>query len=270
MSGEAQRIRRAATEDGKSPNSGSTASISHPSVLSGERPFACNLCDSKFTQKGHRDAHIRRVHLKNHTVSCSWSGCGKLFIYPATMRKHVAAVHKKQRFACSVAGCTHSSAWKSAIENHIQGVHAEAKCFACSVEGCSYKSKFRKNLLDHKRVVHEKRQVACVHDGCDYRTSWPQSMKQHVELAHEKKLLHACHVCDKRFFWKSSVRAHLQSHAKQGHPVAECASCQESLVKGIKRSSLVTQEEQPSSTSDSVSDFLTSVHLDLHLLSTRH
>ena len=77
-------------------------------------------------------------------------------------------------------------------------------------------------------------------------------------------------MCVARFYRKTHFRNHLQVHAKQGHPVAECASCQEQLVKECKQSSLVNQVKQPSSSSAGVSDLLTSVHLDMHLLSSQN
>ena len=241
----------------------------HRLTHSGERPFACPTCDSSFPQKHNRDDHVKRVHLKADRIACSWSGCEKTFSYANTMRMHVSSVHMKERIACPVAGCTHTSTRKASLRIHINAVHKKERRFICSVEGCSFRSAKVFDLRKHKRIKHEGRQVACPYDGCAFRTLWPEYLKCHEDSVHKSIFRYTCHVCGRRFYQKSNFRKHQQQvHAKQGHPVADCASCQEDLKKGSKRSSLASQEEQPSSLCDGVSDLLTSVHLDMHLLSS--
>ena len=139
----------------------------------------------------------------------------------------------------------------------------------CCVEGCSFRSATQQNLRLHTQAKHEKRQLACSYDGCAFRTVWPASMKDHVDSVHEDVVLYVCHVCGRRWHRKARFRRHQLTHAKQGHPVAECASCQEDLMKGCNSLSLADQEEQPSSSSEVINDLLTTVHLDLQLLSSR-
>ena len=239
----------------------------HLVVHSGERAFACHTCDSRFTQKSSLKTHIRQVHLKADEVKCTWSGCDKSFGNLVSMQAHLEAVHLKTRFACPVAGCRFTSGWKDAIKRHVRAVHKKVKPFACSVAGCRYRSAYHSRLAHHRQSVHEGRRVACSFDGCDFRTAWPEELKRHVESVHEKIVRFACHVCGKRIYKKADLRRHLQSHEKQGHPVTECASCQDSLLKEIKRSTVTSQKEQSSSSSGGVSDLLTSVPLDMRLLS---
>ena len=272
MSSESRKPSGPALVQHKCTDCGYTTSVrsrltTHRRVHSGERPFACPSCDATFKQKVHCENHVRQVHLEPDHVTCTWSGCVKTFASVASVQRHVAAVHLKTRYPCPFAGCAYFASWKSGVALHIQAVHSKQKRFICSVEGCNYKSCFRSNFQKHMRAKHKMEQLACSHDGCGFRTSWPVSLKQHVEAVHEKQVRFACHVCGKGFYWKTSFRVHQEVHAKQGHPVAACVSCQESLLKGSKRSSLINQEEQASSSSDGVSDLLTSLHLDMHLLS---
>ena len=273
MSGEANTTQAALVKH-KCLDCGYTASCQsnlsiHRRVHSGERPFDCHTCDSTFTQEEHRDVHIRRVHLKSEQVTCSWSGCDKTFTNDSYKRRHVAAVHLKTRFACHVAGCRFTSGWKYQFKRHTKAVHEKEKPFVCSVAECSYRASWKFKLSSHQQAVHERRRIACSYDGCDFHTSWPQYIKPHVESVHLNIVRFTCHVCGKAVYHKTHFQSHQQKHAKQGHPVAECASCQESLVKGVKRSTLVTQEEQPSTSSEGINDLLTKVHVDMHLLSFR-
>ena len=240
----------------------------HSRVHSGERPFACPSCESAFAKKGDRDTHVRRVHLKADRVTCAWSGCGKSFSSPHHRAAHVAAVHLKKQLTCSVAGCTYTSAWKSRISSHIKKAHSKPSFVSCSVVGCNFQSSFRSTLLAHRRANHDRRQVACTHGGCSFRTSRPKYMKSHVEQVHQKVKRFTCHVCDKGFYLKQKLRSHQQVHAKLGHLVSGCASCQESLEKEFKRPPLISQEEQQSSSSDGVNHLLTTFHVDLQLLSS--
>ena len=271
MSGEAESSQAALVKH-KCPDCGYLARTpskltDHRRMHSGKRPFACDLCDSTFATKAHRDRHIRQVHLKSETVTCSWSGCDKTFASMRSMQLHVAAIHQQTLFHCPVTGCKFASGWKDAINIHVRAIHAKEKPFACSVAGCHYRSAYQTHLSSHRRSMHEGSRVTCPHDGCSYSASLPQNLKTHVECVHKKQLRYACHVCGNSVYFKSTLRRHQQVHAKQGHPVADCASCQEDLEKDIMRSPLVTQEEPPSVSSDGVSHLLTTLHLDMRLLS---
>ena len=243
--------------------------LSHRRVHSGKRPFACNLCDSKFKLKGNRDRHFRQVHHKSDSVTCSWSGCDKTFTCERSMQKHVAAIHQQTMISCPVAGCTFASGWREGVKKHVRAIHAKEKPFTCSASGCHFTSSWSESLRLHMVAAHTKEKpFAC---SCGYVTSRRAHLKVHVDCVHKKLLRFKCHVCGKSFCLKSSLRRHQQVHAKQGHPVADCSSCLEDRIKKSKRSSHVSQEQQPSTSSfDGVSDLLTSVHLDMHLLSSHN
>ena len=238
----------------------------HVRLHSGERPFACPSCDSKFSLKENRKKHIRQVHLKADQVTCTWSACDKTFTSARNLQEHVAAVHLKTRFACPVPGCKYTSGWKTNINPHIKAVHTHSKSYICSFAGCSYRTGYHSNLSKHRQCVHGGERFACSYDGCDFQTSQSENLKKHTQSVHEKKVRFACHVCSKSFYQKDDMSKHKQVHAKKGHQVAECASCQVDL-RGCKLSSLVNQEEQPSSSNNNLSNLLTTFHLDLNLLS---
>ena len=175
---------------------------------------------------------------------------------------------EEKPFTCSVAGCQFASAWEVSLKSHMLAVHAKEKPFACSVAGCHYRSAYQSSLSNHRQSVHDGRRVTCPHKGCGL-TLRPHHVKKHVDGIHKKVLRFSCHVCGKSFYLKSTLQGHQQVHAKQGHPVADCASCQEDLKEQIKQSSHVIQKDQ-SPSFEGISDLLTTLHLDLHLLSSQN
>ena len=87
------------------------------------RPWECDRCDDKFSQKSNLERHITTVHLGLRLYPCPVEGCGKSFTDREGTHNHGRVKHGHPLLCCIVCGATF--AWTSDVNRHRRK-HKEA------------------------------------------------------------------------------------------------------------------------------------------------
>ena len=109
--------------------------------------FSCNLCEKKFTQRGHLQVHMESLH-NGQRFPCSH--CGKEFRQKPHLQRHVESVHLGVRYKCDQ--CDHQSTQISNLVTHKEMVH-ENKIYFCKF--CEFHAKSRTQVRKHKNRHHK-------------------------------------------------------------------------------------------------------------------
>jgi rubrerythrin len=83
------------------------------------RPWACELCASRFSIKGHLSQHNRYVHEKYRPHTCP--SCSASFGTRFARSQHIWTVHERKKpFVCEVMGCKASFGQRSHLNRHAK------------------------------------------------------------------------------------------------------------------------------------------------------
>lgn len=73
--------------------------------FSGERPFQCDLCGARFSQRSNLQSHKRATHYDDKRHKCE--ECGKAFKRRRLLDYHLKAAHTGERpFKCNICDAT--------------------------------------------------------------------------------------------------------------------------------------------------------------------
>ena len=150
-----------------------------------EESHRCRFCTRSFPS-----GSLLMVHERTHTGERPFwcEECRKSFISKATLDAHVSAFHHVNQFKCGECSRSYKSA--SRLERH-QLTHSDTKPFVCQVCQKGF------NLENHLNL--------------------------HVRAIHLGETPHECHICHKRFPYKSSLKDHLHVHT--GDKSFFCPTC---------------------------------------------
>ncbi|XP_074540910.1 uncharacterized protein LOC141801671 [Halichoeres trimaculatus] len=139
-------------------------------IHSGEKPFGCSVCGTRFKQKGNLTAHMF-IHTGEKPFSCSV--CGKRFRLRGHLNTHVVIHTGEKSFSCSF--CSKGFKHKQNLTAHMF-IHTGEKPFSCSECGKTFR---RRGHLNSHMVVHTgEKPFICAICGKTFKTEG--SLKRHM------------------------------------------------------------------------------------------
>ena len=161
------------------------------------RSYRCSICGVRKHSAGNLNAHHRRRH---EAQMCGI--CGKVFELASSLTHHMY-MHDERHFFCEK--CSYHCHFKSELKKHNVTHHSQPS-HQCMRKNCGRWFKRKADLVLHVET-HRKDLISC--EICDYKTTLLKYLKEHMK-SHENKLPYACMICNKRFLWRSGLRAHKQ------------------------------------------------------------
>ena len=173
-----------------------THGIKKKSSLKG-RSYRCAICG-----KSERSAQRLNAHHRQEHGSQMCGICGKIFELASSLTHHMYS-HEERRYHCDK--CSFHSHFESELKKH-KITHHTTPQHQCMHSKCGRWFMRKADLVIHVET-HRKNIITC--DVCDHTTTLPKYMKEHMK-SHGSVLPYKCDVCNKRFLWRSGVRAHKQ------------------------------------------------------------
>ncbi|KAK1884879.1 Zinc finger protein 708 [Dissostichus eleginoides] len=216
----------------------------HSFIHTGQKPFACHLCELRFNRRDNLQHHLTRLHpegakhRQKHRPAPAWlcSACGKTFSCRSRLKTHEVIHSGVKPFRCDL--CPKAYMRTNDLEHHKKIVHVDVDggekpppVSSLLCDFCGKEFPCRSQLAVHFQVHTGERPHLC--DICGRKFGRQYQLNRHKILVHNNTTFDSnntppdapfpCSVCGKRLKSEALLAAHSRIHsAERTHRCVLC------------------------------------------------
>ena len=177
-----------------------------------DRPFACHLCDGRYSRRHTLNLHIQQNHQHQNPYMCYI--CGKLFKIRPCLIRHLKYGHIQESEKMALCSqCPKRFKSEHDLKAHAR-THLTEKLWPCDI--CNKPFKTKKYMKEHRKIHSQERVQIC--ETCGKGFFKLEHLKNH-SLLHSGKKPFACTICTYRCTVKCNLQKHMKVHDKRfPHP----------------------------------------------------
>ncbi len=157
------------------------------------KPYKCENCIQRFSNKSHLKRHIKYMHTEQQFYTCDI--CSETFNKKCKLLRHSFKHDGKRSYKCYYPYCNKAYFTEGKLSLHI----------------AKHKSEIQTPIVETNEIEEDKKFYKCPHDDCLKTYSTPYNLRVHIKTYHEKLSEYRC-FCNQVFKHKCSLDRHRLRH----------------------------------------------------------
>ena len=187
-------------------------SIARVRIASGQK-FWC--CPEENCQKAYGKGHELKLHILGHydvkPFQCDEPGCNWGFVTRNKLNRHKASHSKKKAFMCNIQSCSKKFSTVYNLNSHLK---LHERIFAYHCKSCEVQFQTERELQLHTSQKHKELEpeLRCPEPGCNKAYFTKSTLEAHIKSHRRLKSEIKCSVCSKVFDKESRLKTHMVFH----------------------------------------------------------